>query len=142
MDHLVFEVGTALVLVAIAAIIANKLKFSIIPFLIVLGMLVGPHAPTIGIIDLTFIESKEIIQFLGRIGVLFLLFYLGLEFSVGKLMKSGRNIVVGGSLYVAINFVLGLLYGFIVGMPWMELLLLLGLSACLPVQSSPKSLLI
>lgn len=127
MDHLVFEVGTALVLVAIAAIIANKLKFSIIPFLIVLGMLVGPHAPTIGIIDLTFIESKEIIQFLGRIGVLFLLFYLGLEFSVGKLMKSGRNIVVGGSLYVAINFVLGLLYGFIVGMPWMETLIIAGL---------------
>mgnify|MGYP001770542941 FL=1 len=127
MDHLVFEVGTALVLVAIAAIIANKLKFSIIPFLIVLGMLVGPHAPTIGIIDLTFIESKEIIQFLGRIGVLFLLFYLGLEFSVGKLMKSGRNIVVGGSLYVAINFVLGLLYGLIVGMPWMETLIIAGL---------------
>lgn len=45
MDHLVFEVGTALVLVAIASVIANKIKFSIIPFLIILGMLVGPHAP-------------------------------------------------------------------------------------------------
>lgn len=127
MDHLVLQVGTALVLVAIAAITANKLKFSIIPFLIVLGMLVGPHAPTIGIIDLTFIESKEIIQFLGRIGVLFLLFYLGLEFSVGKLLKSGRNIVVGGSIYVTFNFVLGLLYGFLVGLPWMETLIIAGL---------------
>ncbi|MFS0562907.1 cation:proton antiporter [Terribacillus sp. 179-K 1B1 HS] len=127
MDHLVFEVGTALVLVALGAIIANKLKFSIIPFLIVLGMVVGPHAPTFGIIDLTFIESNEIIQFLGRIGVLFLLFYLGLEFSVGKLVKSGRNIVVGGSVYVAINFVLGLLYGFLAGMPWAETLIIAGL---------------
>lgn len=63
MDHLVFEVGTALVLVAIASVIANKIKFSIIPFLIVLGMLVGPHAPKAGIIDLTFIESSEIIEF-------------------------------------------------------------------------------
>lgn len=127
MDHLVFDVGTALVLVALGAIIANKLKFSIIPFLIVLGMVVGPHAPSIGIIDLTFIESNEIIQFLGRIGVLFLLFYLGLEFSVGKLVKSGRNIVVGGSVYVAINFVLGLLYGFLAGMPWAETLIIAGL---------------
>ncbi|MGX6446390.1 cation:proton antiporter [Neobacillus sp. K501] len=127
MNHLVFEVGTALVLIAIASVIANKLKFSIIPFLIVLGMLVGPHAPTIGIIDLTFIESNEIIQFLGRIGVLFLLFYLGLEFSVGKLVKSGRNIVVGGSVYVAINFVLGILYGLLAGMPWMETLIIAGL---------------
>lgn len=127
MNHLVLEVGTALVLVAFGAIIANRFKFSIIPFLIILGMIVGPHAPTIGIIDLTFIKSNEIIQFLGRIGVLFLLFYLGLEFSVGKLVKSGRNIVVGGSIYVAINFVLGILYGFISGMPWMETLIIAGL---------------
>ncbi|TWM32025.1 hypothetical protein CHCC14821_3800 [Bacillus paralicheniformis] len=133
MDHLVFEVGTALVIVAIGAVVANRLKFSIIPFLIILGMIVGPHAPTIGIIDLTFIESNEIIQFLGRIGVLFLLFYLGLEFSVGKLVKSGQNIVVGGSIYVAINFILGLLYGFITGMPWMETLIIAGL---LSVSSS------
>jgi monovalent cation:H+ antiporter-2, CPA2 family len=127
MGHLVFEVGTAFVLIAIGSIIANKLKFSIIPFLIILGMLVGPHAPQIGIIDLTFIESNDIIQFLGRMGVLFLLFYLGLEFSVGKLMKSGRNIVIGGSIYVAINFALGFLYGFIAGMPWMETLIIAGL---------------
>ncbi|WP_394231994.1 cation:proton antiporter [Niallia oryzisoli] len=133
MNHLVFEVGTALVLVAIGSIIANKLKFSIIPFLIILGMLVGPHAPSFGIIDLTFIESNDIIQFMGRIGVLFLLFYLGLEFSVGKLVKSGKNIVVGGSIYVAINFVLGLVYGMIAGMPWMETLIIAGL---LSVSSS------
>lgn len=133
MDHLVFEVGTALVLVAIGSIIANKLKFSIIPFLIILGMLVGPHAPHFGIIDLRFIESNDIIQFLGRIGVLFLLFYLGLEFSVGKLAKSGKNIVVGGSIYVAINFILGMAYGFIAGMPWMETLIIAGL---LSVSSS------
>lgn len=104
MDHLVFEVGTALVLVAIASVIANKIKFSIIPFLIVLGMLVGPHAPKIGIIDLTFIQSSEIIEFFGRMGVLFLLFYLGLEFSVGKLIKSGKSIAVGGTIYILINF--------------------------------------
>lgn len=133
MNYLVLEVGTALVLVAIGSIIANKLNFSIIPFLIIIGMLVGPHAPTIGIIDLTFIESNEIIQFLGRIGVLFLLFYLGLEFSVGKLIKSGKNIVVGGTIYVIMNFVLGLLYGKAVGMPWMETLLIAGL---LSVSSS------
>ncbi|OCA92896.1 cation:proton antiporter [Pseudobacillus wudalianchiensis] len=133
MNDLVLEVGTALVLVAIVAILANKLNFSIIPFLIVLGMIVGPHAPTIGIIDLTFIESNEIIQFLGRIGVLFLLFYLGLEFSVGKLMKSGRNIVVGGSIYVSLNFILGLLYGLLTGMPWIESLIIAGL---LSVSSS------
>ena len=81
MDTLIFEVGTALVLVAFAAILAAKLKFSIIPFLIILGMLVGPHAD-LELIDLRFIESGEVISFLGRVGVIFLLFYLGLEFSI------------------------------------------------------------
>ncbi|MCY8234142.1 cation:proton antiporter [Priestia endophytica] len=126
MDHLVFEVGTALLLVAIAALIANKIKFSIIPFLIILGMLVGPHAPQIGIIDLRFIESSEIIAFFGRMGVLFLLFYLGLEFSVGKLIKSGRSIAIGGSIYIAINFSLGLAYGFITDFPLLEVLIIAG----------------
>ncbi|KAF1680345.1 MULTISPECIES: K(+)/H(+) antiporter subunit KhtU [Bacillus] len=126
MDHLVFEVGTALVLVAIASVIANKIKFSIIPFLIVLGMLVGPHAPKLGIIDLTFIESSEIIEFFGRMGVLFLLFYLGLEFSVGKLIKSGKSIAIGGTIYILINFSLGMLYGFITGFSFLEVLVLAG----------------
>ena len=75
MDHIIFEVGTALLLVAIAALLANKFNFSIIPFLIILGMIVGPHAPSIGILDFRFIESAEFISLLGRIGVLFLFIY-------------------------------------------------------------------
>ncbi|MGP1908047.1 cation:proton antiporter [Metabacillus sp. JX24] len=126
MDHLVFEVGTALLIVAAAALLANKFKFSIIPFLIVFGMVVGPHAPHIGVIDLRFIESEAIISFLGRIGVLFLLFYLGLEFSVKKLIKSGRSIVTGGTIYIGINFTLGLLYGFINGFTPVEVLVFAG----------------
>jgi CPA2 family monovalent cation:H+ antiporter-2 len=127
MDHLIFEVGTALILVALAAILANKLNFSIIPFLIVLGMIVGPHAPTLGIIDLKFIESTPFIEFLGRIGVLFLLFYLGLEFSIGKLIRSGKSIVTGGSIYILINFTLGLLFAFVMGFPLKEILIIAGI---------------
>jgi CPA2 family monovalent cation:H+ antiporter-2 len=127
MEHMVFEVGTALILVSIAALLAGKLKFSIIPFLIIAGMLVGPHAPTIGIFDFTFIESQEIISFLGQIGVLFLLFYLGLEFSVEKLIRSGPNIVFGGGVYVLTNFILGLLYGFLTGLPLYETLIVAGM---------------
>lgn len=126
-NDLVLEVGTALILIAIAAIIAGKLKFSIIPFLIIMGMLVGPHAPQIGVIDLRFIESYEIIEFLGRVGVLFLLFYLGLEFSVKKLVKSGKDIVIGGTIYIAINFSLGLFYGWFFGFPLLEILIIAGI---------------
>jgi len=127
MDHMIFEVGTALLLVAFASLLAGKLKFSIIPFLIVLGMVVGPHAPKIGILDFTFIHSQEVISFLGRVGVLFLLFYIGLEFSVSKLAKSGKNIVFGGTVYVALNFAIGLAYGFVTDFPLYETLIIAGM---------------
>ncbi|MGO1244007.1 MAG: cation:proton antiporter [Sphingobacterium sp.] len=123
---LILEVGIAVFLVAIVGLLANRLRFSVIPFFIIVGMLVGQHAPTIGIVDLTFTESKPFIDFMGRLGVLFLLFYLGLEFSVGRLMKSGKSIVTGGSIYVVLNFVSGLLIGWLMDLPFKERMVLCG----------------
>jgi Kef-type K+ transport system membrane component KefB len=80
----------------------------VVPFLILAGMVVGPHMPKLGIVDLRFIQSAPLIEFMGRLGILFLLFYLGLEFSLGRLIKAGRLIAVGGTIYIALNFGLGL----------------------------------
>lgn len=128
MDHLVLEIGLAVTLIALVGLIANKVKFSVIPFYILIGMAVGPHAPKFGVFDFRFIESAPFIEFLGRLGVLFLLFYLGLEFSVGRLMKSGKNIAVGGTIYIVINFTLGLVYGFSLGFPLEETLIMAGIT--------------
>lgn len=128
MDHLVLEVGLAIVLIAAAGLISSKLRFSVIPFYILIGMAVGPHAAQIWHLDFRFIESEPFISFLGRIGVLFLLFYLGLEFSVGRLIKSGKSIVVGGSIYLGINFTLGLMLGFMSGFPIAEALIIAGIT--------------
>jgi CPA2 family monovalent cation:H+ antiporter-2 len=128
MDHRIFEVGLALGLVAGAALLSSWLRFSVAPFLILAGLAVGPHAPKIGILDLRFIESTPFIEFMGRIGVLFLLFYLGLEFSVGRLIRSGRTIVVGGSIYIALNFAAGLAYAFLLGWPLKEVLVSAGIT--------------
>ena len=95
MNHLVLEVGLALSLIAAAALLSARLRFTVVPFLILAGMAVGPHAPKVGPLDFRFIESAPLIEFMGRVGVLFLLFYLGLEFSVSRLIKSGKSIVVG-----------------------------------------------
>jgi CPA2 family monovalent cation:H+ antiporter-2 len=127
MDTIIFEVGLAIGLVALVGLISTKLRFSVIPFYILVGMAVGPHAPHLGIIDLRFIESSVFIDFLGRIGVLFLLFYLGLEFSVSRLMKSGKSIIVGGSFYLAINFAAGLLLSWMMGFPIKETLVVSGI---------------
>lgn len=128
MEHLVLEVGLALALIAAAALISMRLRFSVVPFLILAGMAVGPHAPKIGPFDFRFIDSAPLIEFMGRVGVLFLLFYLGLEFSVSRLIKSGKSIVVGGSIYIGINFALGLGYAALMGWPMKEVLVAAGIT--------------
>ncbi len=128
MEHIVLEIGLAICLIAAAGWLSTKLRFSVVPFYILIGMAVGPHAPKIGAFDFRFIDSAPLIEFMGRLGVLFLLFYLGLEFSVGRLIKSGRSIAVGGTIYIAINFTLGLLFGWLAGFPLNETLVIAGIT--------------
>src|SRR5690606_36233 len=108
-------------------LLSAKLRLSVIPFFIVIGIVLGQHAPKIGPVDLSFEASKPYIDFMGRLGVLFLLFYLGLEFSVGRLIKSGKSIVTGGVVYVLLNFVSGLLIGWIMKLPFAEMMVLCGI---------------
>lgn len=129
MEHIIFQVGLALALMAVSGLLSARLRFSIVPFLILAGMAVGPHAPEVGILDLRFIESAPLIEFMGRLGVLFLLFYLGLEFSISRLIKAGRSIAAGGTIYIAINFTLGLLFGWFMGWPLMEILVAAGITS-------------
>ena len=118
--------GLALSLIAAAVYVAHRLHISNVPFLIVIGMVVGPHAPSFGHFDFRFIETGSLIAFLGRMGVLFLLFYLGLESNVSRLIKAGRSIVTGGTIYIAINFITGLIFGFIAGFEVSEILIIAG----------------
>jgi CPA2 family monovalent cation:H+ antiporter-2 len=129
MEHnILLQVGFALGIIALAALLSSRLRFSIVPLLILAGMFVGPHVPSIGYFDLRFIESAQLINFMGRLGILFLLFHLGLEFSVGRLMKAGRSIIRGGTIYMAINLTLGLLFPLLMGWPLKEILIVAGVT--------------
>ena len=128
MDHLVLQVGLALMLIAVAVWLAAQLRISNVPFLILIGMAVGPHAPQFGALDFRFIESAPLITFMGRIGVLFLLFYLGLESSITRLIQAGRTIFIGGTIYIAINFKEGLAFAYLTGFSPVEMLALAGIT--------------
>lgn len=108
---MILEFGLALALIGVAVSLAARLRLSNVPFLILIGMAVGPHAPQIGVFDFRFISSAPLIEFMGRVGILFLLFYLGIESSVSRLIQAGRSIFIGGSIYIALNFSLGGLGG-------------------------------
>ncbi len=125
--NLLLEVAIALAIIAIAGIIGYKTNFTLVPYLIIGGMLIGPNAPVFGSFDFRIIASESLISFLGRLGVLFLLFYLGLEFSVGRLLQAGKTIFWSGSLYMLVVFSLGVLLPYSWGWPLLECIIAAGI---------------
>jgi CPA2 family monovalent cation:H+ antiporter-2 len=89
-----------------ASVLAGRLRLSAIPIFIVAGVLLGPSPgfPTV-------IEPSEGIDLLARLGIVLLLFFLGLEFSLDRLTAARRMVVVGGMLDLVVNGGLGLLIG-------------------------------
>lgn len=116
------------VLISLAVLLANRLKFSSIPLLILLGILCGPNAPHFTALDLRLVTSSESVELLSRLGVLFLLFYLGLEFSAGRVVQNGAVILKGGSIYVGLNFLRGLALGWLFFYSWPETLIMAGIT--------------
>lgn len=100
------------IMLALAGIAALSILFlsigqafrlpSIVAFLVI-GMLAGPYG-------LGIITDQESIEIFGEIGVMLLLFTIGLEFSFDQILRSWRTVIVGGLIQlcttiVAITFV-------------------------------------
>ncbi len=122
------NLGLTFVFICLGALLAYKLKFSSIPFLILLGMLTGPNAPQCGPLNFRLIAETEFIELMARLGVLFLLFYLGLEFPVSHLTATGLTLVKSGTIYVGLNFLRGLAFGWLVFCSWPETLVVAGIT--------------
>ncbi len=98
-----FEFLQSLVIIfgvsAIVVFVLDKLKVpSVIGFLIA-GVFLGPHG-------LELIENIHLIEIFAEIGVILLLFIIGLEFSIKNLRILKRTIFLGGSLQVCLTFVI------------------------------------
>jgi CPA2 family monovalent cation:H+ antiporter-2 len=128
MAALLLEVGIALTAIALAGALANRYGLSVIPAYIVVGVLVGPNEPTsIAGVPLTLVEHREFIDVLAELGVVFLLFFLGLEFSIGQLLDDRKRLATIGSVDFAVNFGLGALLGFAFGYTLLETMFLAGI---------------
>jgi CPA2 family monovalent cation:H+ antiporter-2 len=80
---------------------------------LVAGVLIGPHA-------LGLVERQEMVEAAAEIGVILLLFTIGIEFSLERLARIRRYVLLGGGLQVTLTvaLTLGLLVAFGVG--WRE----------------------
>jgi len=122
------EVGIALTALALGGAVAVKFDQSVIPMYIVVGILVGPNEPTsLGPIPLTLVETHEFIDVLAELGVVFLLFFLGLEFSLDRLVEGWDRLVGIGLVDFVVNFGIGLGLGVAFGFTLVETLFVAGI---------------
>ena len=85
-------------------LLAGRFGLSAIPAYLLAGLLLGPNEPTF----LSLIEPSEVTTFVAELGIVFLLFFLGLEFSFDRLLRSGRHVGLGGSIDLVVNAAVGL----------------------------------
>jgi len=110
-DAHAFLQNLALVLcvAAVTTVVFKRLRQPVIFGYLLAGMIVGPHVP------IPLVADEEIIRTLSELGVILLLFSLGLEFSLRKLLQIGPTAglvaVPETSGMLFIGYVLGQLFG-------------------------------
>jgi CPA2 family monovalent cation:H+ antiporter-2 len=87
--------------------VASRVGLSAIPAYLLAGLLLGPNEPKV----LALIRPSEVTDFVAEIGIVFLLFFLGLEFTLGRLARSHRHVLVGGAIDLIVNGAIGLVVG-------------------------------
>lgn len=122
MDNELAVVGAALLLAGIFARVGRRLGLPTIPFFIVAGIVFGPHTPGFALVD-----DPDEIHLLAMLGLVLLLFCLGIEFSVDELLAGGRRLLVAGGAYIGLNFGAGLALGWALGWGTREMFVIAGM---------------
>jgi CPA2 family monovalent cation:H+ antiporter-2 len=101
------QLSITVALLAGLGLVASRFGLSAIPAYLLAGLLLGPNEPR----ALSLIRPSEVTHFVAEIGLVFLLFFLGLEFTLGRLVRSRRHAVLGGAIDLFVNGGLGLVVG-------------------------------
>jgi Kef-type K+ transport system membrane component KefB len=101
---LLSSVGLCVSVAAVLAFIANKLRQPLLLAYLAAGVLIGPQ------IGLALISDQQSIQTVSEIGLILLLFIIGLEMDLKKLLAAGRPVLVTGVLQFALCVALGLAF--------------------------------
>ncbi|MFB7300519.1 cation:proton antiporter [Streptomyces rubiginosohelvolus] len=113
--------GGAFLAAAVLARLGGRIGLPTIPLFILAGILLGPHTP-----GYTLLSNPHDLEMLSALGLVLLLFYLGLEFHMDDLKTGGRKMAIAGGTYLVLNVGAGLIFGFALGWGTSEALVLAG----------------
>lgn len=119
---LIADLALILIAAAITTLIFKKLKQPLVLGYIVAGLLVGQHVSLVPTVS-----DEENIKIWSEIGVIFLLFSLGLEFSFKKLIKVGGSSSITAIVEVVFMLSLGYFVGQLMGWSSMDSIFLGGI---------------
>ena len=94
--HLLEEITVIATVSVIVTLLLGRLKLPVVAGLVLSGALVGPKA-------LSLAHDPEAIEVIAEVGVIFLLFTIGLEFSLSRLKNIFRQVALGGLLQVGVT---------------------------------------
>lgn len=120
--HLVTDLAVILIAAGVFTVISRALKQPLILGYLIAGFIVSPH---LGLLPT--ITSTESVQQWSEIGIIFLLFALGLEFSFKKLLKVGSSALITAGTKCIGMFIVGIIAGSAIGWTMMESIFLGGL---------------
>lgn len=113
--------GGAFLAAALLARLGGRIGLPTIPLFMLAGILLGPHTPGI-----VLVQDAHDFEMLSALGLVLLLFYLGLEFHLDDLRSGGRRLLAAGGIYLLLNVGAGLGFGFALGWGAREALVLAG----------------
>jgi CPA2 family monovalent cation:H+ antiporter-2 len=113
------EALTLLLLSVVAVAALRRLRLPPILGYLFVGAAAGPHA-------LAWLAEGEAIRLLGEVGVAFLLFTLGLEFSIPQFLAMKKTLFGLGSMQVLVGTASGGVIAWMLGLPWQAALVVGG----------------
>ena len=122
----ILDLGGAIVAALIGGAIAVRLRQPAVVGYMLAGILIGPFTPG-------FVGGQEQIAILAEVGVVLLLFALGVEFSIRELRSVGRVVIPGGIAQVLVTLGAGMLVMALLGTDLRESLIV---GACLSLSST------
>ncbi len=124
LPNLIQDLALILIVAGIVTLVFKKLKQPLVLGYIVAGFLVSPHMPyTTSVVDMSNIHLWA------DIGVMFLLFSLGLDFSFKKILKMGASPVISVISIIFTMSMLGIIVGHTFGWSRMNCIFLGGMLA-------------
>ncbi|GAA0424516.1 cation:proton antiporter [Pseudomonas extremaustralis] len=96
------DLAVIMLVAGVVTILFHRLKQPVVLGYIVAGFIIGPHTPPFGLI-----HDEGTIKTLAELGVIFLMFCLGLEFSLRKLFKVGATAFIAAFLEIILMIWIG-----------------------------------